>query len=288
MMYRRSVITDEISQDLDVVLEVSRAFSLDGLEIRSIWDTRVDLLDPATVRDLRSAVDANRLAVVAVAPPFYKCDVDNPAERLEQLEILRRAIDVAQQLGTSLVRTFTFWRKYPLAEAWERLLDAYVEPLKIADSSGVTLAIENEYACHVGTGVELGRFVAALAHPRAAALWDPCNAFFDGAGEPPFPDGYNAVRGKIAHVHLKDATRSAGGSEPVLTALGEGEVDIAGQIAALVRDGYDGYISLETHWRPTRLDPAIARLPGGQAFSDQAAAATITCLKNWDAMMRKE
>ena len=287
-MYRRSVITDEISQDVDAVVEVSRAFSLEGLEIRSISDTRVDLLDPATVRMLRSAADANRLAIVAVAPPFYKCDVDNPAERLEHLEILRRAIDVGQRLGTSLVRTFTFWRKYPLADVWDRILDSYAEPLRIADSAGVTLAIENECACHVGTGAELGRFVAALAHPRAAALWDPCNAFFDGVGEPPFPDGYNAVRGQIAHVHLKDASRSGVAREPVLTELGAGEVGIAGQLAALNRDGYNGYVSLETHWRPTGLDQALARLPGGRAFSDRAAAATIACLTNWDAMMRKE
>jgi sugar phosphate isomerase/epimerase len=287
-MYRRSVITDEISQDIDVVLDVSRAFALDGLEIRSIWDTRVDLLDPAAVQTLRSVADGNGLAVVGVAPPFYKCDIDNPTERLEHLEILRRSIDVGQRLGTSLVRTFTFWRKYPLADVWDRLLDSYAAPLEIARAAGVTLAIENEYATQIGTGTELARFVAALAHPQAAALWDPCNAFFDPIGEPPFPAGYEAVRGQIAHVHLKDATRSSDGGEPVLTALGDGEIGIAGQLEALVRDGYDGYVSLETHWRPNKLDQATVRLPGGKAFSDQAAAATITCLTNWNAMMRKE
>ena len=286
-MYRRSVITDEISQDLDVVLEVSRAFALDGLEIRSIWDTRVDRLDRNAIQKLRTAAQANRLAIVGVAPPFYKCDVDDPTERREHLEILRRAIDVGQRLGTSLVRTFTFWRKYPLADVWDRLLDSYAEPLEIASAAGATLAIENEFACQIGTGAELGRFVSALGHQRAAALWDPCNAFFDGAGEPPFPNGYNAVRGQVAHVHLKDATRSGVGGEPVLTALGDGEVDVAGQLAALVRDGYTGYVSLETHWRPNKLHPATVRLPGGKAFSDQAAAATITCLTNWNAIMRK-
>jgi sugar phosphate isomerase/epimerase len=287
-VYRRSVITDEISQDLDPVLEVAAAFALDGLEIRSMWDTRVDLLDRAAVQTLRSAADAAGLVIAAVAPPFYKCDVDSPIERQEHLEILRRAIDVGQRLGTSLVRTFTFWRTLALADVWDRLLDSYAEPIEIARTAGVTLAIENEFACHIGTGRELGRLVAELDNIHVRALWDPCNAFFDDAGEPPFPDGYAAVRGQTVHVHLKDATRSGPGGKPTLTSLGDGDVGIARQLDALVQDGYEGFISLETHWRPEKLDEATVRLPGGRRFSDRAAAATITCLANWDAMRRKE
>jgi sugar phosphate isomerase/epimerase len=287
-VYRRSVITDEISQDLDLVLDVARAFDLDGLEIRTIWDTRVDQLDRDAVQTLWSAADAAGLVIAAVAPPFYKCDVDSPIERQEHLEILRRSIDVGQRLGTSLIRTFTFWRKQSLADVWDRLLDSYAKPIEIARAAGVTLAIENEYACHIGTGRELGRFVAALDSVYVKALWDPCNAFFDDAGEPPFPDGYAAVRGQTAHVHLKDATRLVPGGKPTLTSLGDGEVGIARQLDALVRDGYEGFISLETHWRPEKLDEATVRLPGGRGFSDRAAAATIACLSNWDAMMRKD
>ena len=287
-MYRRSVITDEISQDLDQAIDVARAFALDGLEIRSVWDTRVDLLDREAVTALRSAADQAGLVICAVAPPFYKCAVDNSIERQEHLEILRRSIDVAQRLGTSIIRTFTFWRKEPLADVWNRLLDSYAEPIEIARSAGVTLAIENEYACHIGTGRELGRFVASLDSSVARALWDPCNAFFDENGEQPFPDGYAAVRSQLAHVHIKDATRADPSGQPTLTRLGDGEVDVVRQLEALSRDDYGGFVSLETHWRPDKLDEATVRLPGGRAFSNRAAAATITCLTNWDAMMQKE
>jgi sugar phosphate isomerase/epimerase len=287
-MYRRSVITDEISQDLEIVMDVARAFALEGLEIRSIWDTRVDLLDDVAVQRLRSVADSAGLSFAAVAPPFYKCDVDNPTERREHLEILRRAIDVGQRLGTSVVRTFTFWRKRPLADVWEQLIDSYAEPIEIARAAGVTLAVENEYACHIGTGVELGRFVKAIDNRHVAALWDPCNAFFDDAGENPFPQGYDAVRDQTIHVHLKDATRFGGAGEPTLTPLGDGEVGVAAQLDALVRDGYEGFVSLETHWRPKKLDEATVRLPGGQAFSDKAAAATIHCLTKWNEMLRKD
>lgn len=38
------------------------------------------------------------------------------------------------------------------------------------------------------------------------------------------------------------------GHKPVWGPLGECDVDWRGQIAALERDGYAGYINLETHW----------------------------------------
>ncbi len=283
-MYRRAVITDEISQDLGVVLDLAQSFQLDGIEIRTIWDTRIDQLTPEQVRCLRSAVDDAGLVVCAVAPPFYKCDVDRPDERREHLDLLRRAIDVGLRLGTRLVRTFTFWREYALDEVWDRLVEAYQEPLDLARANGVTLAIENEAACHVGTGRELARFLAALDRPEAAALWDPCNALYAEPAERPFPDGYEAVRNRLVHVHLKDAVRVAGEVTPRLTPLGQGEVDVAGQLRALERHGYTGFVSLETHWRPQPVDEALLRQPGGRTFSESAAMATAYCLQLWDTL----
>jgi L-ribulose-5-phosphate 3-epimerase len=285
-MYRRSVITDEISQDFDAVLDVARAFSLDALEIRSVWDTRVDQLDDAAVRRLKEATEKAGMVICGVAPPFYKCDVDSPEERREHLEILRRAIDVGQRLGTNIVRTFTFWKKHTLADVWDELIDSYQKPIEIARETGVVLAVENEAACMIGLGSDLGRFVRQLNRPEVKALWDPCNAFYEDAAERPFPDGYLQVRDLLVHVHLKDAVRDVGASKPRLTPLGDGSVDVAGQLAALIRDGYNGFVSLETHWRPDALDEQTTRLPGGRAFSEKAAVATIYCLKKWDVIQR--
>ena len=51
---------------------------------------------------------------------------------------------------------------------------------------------------------------------------------------------------RIAHVHAKDCTLE--GHKPIWGPLGEGAIDWKGQFAALKRDGYSGYIHLETHW----------------------------------------
>lgn len=87
--------------------------------------------------------------------------------------------------------------------------------------------------------------LAALNHPALKVVWDPANAMV--AGENPFPEGYARIPpSRIVHVHAKDCRvhdRQAEWQE-----LGQGSVDWKGQIAALERDGYSGWISLETHW----------------------------------------
>jgi sugar phosphate isomerase/epimerase len=75
--------------------------------------------------------------------------------------------------------------------------------------------------------------------------WDPGNAF--AAGDIPFPNGYQAVRQYVQHVHFKDALRRPDGT---IDHTIEGEIDWAGQIRALHEDGYQGYISVEPHLQP--------------------------------------
>ena len=88
--------------------------------------------------------------------------------------------------------------------------------------------------------------LGALDHPNLKVVWDPANALV--AGENPFPEGYARVSPqRIAHVHAKDCHVTD--HKPTFCAVGEGGVDWRGQIDALERDGYTGWISLETHWK---------------------------------------
>jgi sugar phosphate isomerase/epimerase len=99
--------------------------------------------------------------------------------------------------------------------------------------------------------------LAAVEHPNLKLVWDPGNALM--SGETPFPDGYRMLApSRIAHVHAKDCRRQDG--QLVWWTLGEGLIDWKGQMAALAEDGYQGWISLETHWRGPREDPLEASI----------------------------
>lgn len=275
-MYSRGVITDEVSQDLEVVVALMQRFKVTGAEIRTIWNTRVDQLSGDQVRQLKRRLDDEGIFVPAVATPFLKCDLGNTAEYQEHLDILQRGIEVAHGLGTRLLRVFTFWKKEPLSD-WRPIIDAYQRPAEMARRSGVLLGIENEPSCYIGSGAELGRFLRMLDLPEVRGIWDPGNTI----AEPGFPDGYGHVRGLCPHVHLKDFKIHPDGSHtPVV--LGDGNLDIRGQLQALLQDGYSGCISLETHWRPRQLSEDLLRRPGGEQFSAFGEEASARCFERWD------
>jgi L-ribulose-5-phosphate 3-epimerase len=114
-----------------------------------------------------------------------------------------------------------------------------------ASKRGMVIGLENEHACNAGTGAEASRLLSRLDHPALKVVWDPANASI--LGETPYPGGYSQVPAdRIVHVHAKDCL--VRDQKPVWGAVGEMGIDWKGQLAALERDGYRGWISLETHW----------------------------------------
>ena len=259
---RLSVITDEISQEFEHALDVMLEYGVRHAELRGLWGTNIADLDSGQVARAKEAMGARGITVPCLSTPMFKCDLEVEEGTIEgpmhlakargigeQTELLRRCCGLAHQFGTDLIRVFTFWRKGELTPDVERrIVDAFAEPLKVAEEEGVTLVLENEHACFIGTGAEAARVLSSVDSPRLRACWDPGNAF--GAGETPFPDGYNAIRPFLRHVHVKDGKIDPVDGSHSWTVVGEGDIDYAGHFDALRRDGYTGFISLETHYIP--------------------------------------
>ena len=258
---RFSVITDEISMDLGHALDVMKEYGCTGAEIRSAWGANIgDLTDEQTDEALR-LLDKAGLEVCCLASPLFKCELVDVAGQSvgnthqatartaqEQMDLLKRLHKRANQFGTNMMRTFAYWRRGELTPQVEDAIAAgMADAIKYAEDNGIVLLMENEHDCYLSTGAETARFLSRINSPALRACWDPGNGFF--AGERPFPEGYNAVRNFVAHVHVKDAELLASGKYRFIVA-GEGEVDFKGQFAALKADGYKGYVSIETHYVP--------------------------------------
>jgi sugar phosphate isomerase/epimerase len=163
----------------------------------------------------------------------------------DQPRLAERAFAIAGQTGARIVRVFSYWRTVRPEECFDAVVTALMSLARQAAQHGITIGIENEHACNIGTGEETARVMAAADHPNLKVVWDPCNALV--AGENPFPEGYRRIPPhRIVHVHAKDAFVE--NHTPAFGPLGECGVDWRGQIAALQADGYRGWISLETHW----------------------------------------
>jgi L-ribulose-5-phosphate 3-epimerase len=257
-----AAITDEFStDDLDVALGAMSEIGMTGAELRVVGGRNIiDLTDDEVAR-ARAQVEAHGMRVLSIASPLLKCvlpDGGSIDERFQQdvfgsaytfadqPRLTRRAFEIAERSGAGIIRVFSYWRTVDPERGYERIARALAALADEAMDRGIVIGLENEHACNVGTAAEAARMLAAVDHPALKLIWDPANAFI--LGETPYPVGYALLPAdRIVHVHAKDCVMS--GQKPAWGPLGEMSIDWKGQVAALVRDGYNGALSLETHWR---------------------------------------
>ncbi len=285
-MFKKGVITDEISQDFTAAAELALKYSLDGIEIRSVWEKGPHELDKTDIKAIKKVVQSAKLEVCGISAPFFKCSLDDGQEYHYHMEILEKCIALAEQLKTGLIRGFTFWNKGDFEKDLEKIICKYEKPVKLLERAGMTLALEMDPGVNATNASRVRKVVESINSPHVRALWDPGNEIYDPQHEDPFPAGYNIIKPFMVHMHLKDAKRTESGNA-VSVPVGEGQVDYRGQFKALIADGYNGYVVLETHYRPKHdISEELMALPKGHAFSYLGLEATEECLIKWDRLLR--
>jgi sugar phosphate isomerase/epimerase len=285
-MFKLAVISDEVSQDPAVAASMVREFGGHGLELRSVWEKGPEELDGADIARLKHIVDTSGLRVCGIASPVYKCHLGATEEERQHLTMLQRCIELAHALDTNLIRLFTFWYE-PGPPPWEQIAETFQEPLRLAAQEGIILGIENERSTMATGARRLADFLSLVNDPHLRAIWDPGNEQGNPEGSGAFPSGYETLKPWIVHVQLKDVKCFPDGTRASVR-LGTGDIDYLGHLAALKRDGYGGYVSLETHWRINHAIPReVVRQPKGSAFSAGGEEATRQCLHSLQAMLRQ-
>lgn len=265
---RLSAITDEISQDLPHALSVLKEYGAVDAELRNVWNTYIVDADEEMLKRVEKCLADAGMSVPCIDTPLYKCDLDSTGQATgathnaqdrtleDQLTLLQHSIDLAHRFNAPFIRIFSFWRRGPMTpELEDRIASALTRPCELAERANITLLLENEHACYLGTGKETARVIEKIGSSALKMLWDPGNAFM--AGEQPFPSGWEASAAHVAHIHVKDARAEADGSLK-WTVVGEGDIDYVGQVQALRDAGYDGVVSLETHYKTASGDPEEA------------------------------
>ncbi len=287
-MFKVGVIGDEISQDFQTVVNVSKEFNLDSIEIRSVWDKPPQELTDEDIDEMKRILDGTDIQIIGISSPFFKCDIDNMEERKEHIGILKQCIKLAKAFDVNLIRTFVFWDTEKTEERWDEIISSYAEPLQIAEGEGIVLGMENESSTSLRTAQLTERFIREIDSPNVRSIWDPANEAHAKGGETPYPDAYNRLKPLMIHAHLKDAGKNPETGEMESVPVGEGVIDWQGQLQAFVDDGYEGHLCLETHWRPTlKIDDDLLNRPGGQAFSEAGEEASRICLQSLFAMIEK-
>jgi len=254
-----AAITDEFTFDLAAALDAMKPIGMRAAELRVIGAKNVLDLDDSELKSVKDLVDARGFRVISIASPLLKCvypgvEIDTKWQQDafasqhtfdDQPRILERALHIARFFGAGIVRVFSYWRTVDPERMFGPVCEALAGMAARAAKDGVIIGLENEHACNISTGEQAARVLDAVKHPNLKLVWDPANALV--SGEDPFPFGYGLVpKDRIGHVHAKDCHMN--GHTPEWGPLGTRAIDWKGQIAALLADGYKGYISLETHW----------------------------------------
>lgn len=263
-----SIVTDEISADPETAIELAREWGIHAVELRGFGTDRVPDFTPFQKQRLRELLDAYEMELVAISPGLFKCVYREERARFplrtfdhalyatwtaQQAEcrrhveeLLPRSIAYAQEMGVKRIISFGFDRGgAPAGPAPAGLISLLRRAAGLVGDAGMELLIEVEAGFWADTGARTAAIVRAVDHPALGINWDPGNAF--EAGDQPYPDGYEAARPYVRHVHFKDVRRLDDGSCRYAV---DGEIDWRGQIAALRADGYGGFISVETHMEP--------------------------------------
>lgn len=263
-----SVVTDEISADPETAIELAREWGVDAVELRGFGTDRVPDFSPFQKQRLRELLHTYDVQLIVISPGLFKCtyraerrhfplrtfdqalydewEAQRAACRQHLEELLPRSIAFALEMGVDRIVTFGFDRGgAPAGPAPEGLITLLREAAEMVGAAGIELLIEVEAGFWADTGARTAAIVEAVGHPNLGINWDPGNAF--EAGDQPFPDGYEAARPYVRHVHFKDIELLQDGSYRYVV---DGAIDWENQIAALKADGYEGYISVETHMEP--------------------------------------
>lgn len=241
------IVSDEISNDFAEAMHYASSWGISLMEIRLLKSGRVPNVSKENIDEVLRYLRRSEVRITALSPGIFKHQLSKTTQLEEELNTtLPRTIDLAKILGAPLIIVFGFER-VPGESETNRIIavDFLRRAAAVAERAGVKLAIENEPGFWCDTGANTRTIIDDVASPALGANWDPANAY--GTPEVPYPGGYEAIRERIFNVHVKDTKE---GSLVRCVPVGEGVVDWAGQLRALLRDNFVSHVTIETHCLP--------------------------------------
>ncbi len=248
---RLSIISDEISRDIVTSCELASDWGLKHIEVRMYHAARAPQgMSDGDFKTILKVASDHGIDIPSISPGLFKLRLDDPQIAEHRGDLRTRCLDMAEALGSQVMVVFPHVRPEGVQsdDTWsQEVVDDLRETVELAAARGLRVALENEKPCWGATGPSMIKLVDAIDHPSVGVNWDPCNHLaFNGEGHEP---GYAAIRERIIHNHVKDATISPEGKLK-MTVPGKGDIGWGEQVAALVADGYDGLIVVETHFTP--------------------------------------
>ncbi len=249
--------------DLMGFVDYAAAQGVAGVELLDIFWTDAEREIPQVKE--RIAAAGMEVAVFSISNNFIQ-----PAEsdRARELADLKRGVDIALELGTSILRVFSGSARDDVTQeqGWAWILEGLSAGAAYAEARGVTLALEN-HGQFAGRSDQVRGIIDAVGSPALRVNLDTGN--FLPVGQNP-AEAAADLADLVALVHLKDM-RPAKGDDAghvfaapdgqLLTGcvIGDGLVELAAIRAVMDGAGYAGWWSLEYEGGEEALSHGVPR-----------------------------
>ncbi len=198
---------------------------------------------PAVRAAVRSAAERNGVGIGGICLSIHRRVMPgsaDPAIRRQAQEVFRRGIDLAADLGATLVQVAGYYAHYEPADpaARGRYLDSLAVSLPHAARAGIVLGIENVDGADIHTIHDAVEVADALRSPWLQVYPDIGNVAEHGGN---VTAELADARGRMAALHVKDARPG----EPRRVPFGAGDADFDAAFAELARQRWSGRVLIE-------------------------------------------
>lgn len=256
---------DEAGAGIDAQIKATKELGWENIESRNI--------DGKNIHDLSDEefdVVYGKLQDAGVKINCFGSEISNWRKQINEpiassIEQAQRSIVRMKKLGTKMVRIMSFavleGREADDQMEVERFKGVR-EICKMFNDEGLLPVHEN---CMNYGGMGYTYTLKLIENvPGLKLVFDTGNPVFtDDRSKPkPYPkqsalEFYNNVKEHIAYVHIKDGIWDAENDKQIFTFAGEGLGDVKEIVTDLLKNGYDGGISMEPHMALVFHDDAV-------------------------------
>ena len=235
-----SAFSDEYAVDFEEQLKGMRLLGIKYIEPRHLSGKNISLLTNDEAKEAKALMDKYGIKVSAIGSPLGKIHLDEDMDA--HMELARHIFEIADILGTKLVRIFSFYAPEgrDIHEMRDEVFGALGRIVKLAREYNVTLCHENEAEIY-GNTPEYCKEIIDFFGGEIKCVFDMGNYVLEQVD--PYPDAYELLENDIVYFHIKDAF-----FDGAIVPPGVGEAKI-GKILAEYKElsVNDFFASLEPH-----------------------------------------